>query len=59
MILTYQEALQSLTVPEIKRLVRLLPDVGTQGCKADVAARLAQVMQGGRLKTLWDSLDAT
>ena len=54
-----QEALTSLTVPDLKELTGYLPKANFSGHKEDFVERLAAALLGDTLKTLWARLDET
>jgi hypothetical protein len=58
-IRTVHEALNLLTVEELKPLVALLPTQERQTRKADLVELVAQHLSGAPLHALWDQLDAT
>lgn len=57
-IATLAEALNLLTVDELKKRVALLPTDERPTRKADLVALMAQHLDGERLRALWERLDA-
>lgn len=55
--LTLDEALNILTVDDLKRRVALLSSPEKPTRKADLVTLMAQHLEGGRLHTLWERLD--
>jgi len=55
---TIREALNSLSVPELKVLSSLLPDSRSYNRKADIIEEVQQYLVGERLRSVWASLDS-
>ena len=58
MSITLHEALQSLTVPELKDLICHVPQASTVGRKDELIERITSAMLGAGLKPIWSQLDA-
>ena len=58
MSITLQEALQSLTVPELKDLIGHVPQASAAGRKDELIERITSAMLGTGLKPIWSQLDA-
>ena len=58
MPITLKEALQVLTVADLKDLVSHVPSAQAVGRKDDLIAQIAQAMMGDAVKLMWSQLDA-
>ncbi len=56
---TIRLALEVLTIEKLKALLGLLPGETKATRKADLIAVIEQILQGEKLKALWEKLDAT
>lgn len=56
-IATVTEALNGLTVDDLKKLAALLPTNERPARKGELVALIAGYLEGGKLKTLWSKLD--
>ena len=58
MSLTLREALQNLTVPDLKDLMLHVPQAPTGTRKDELVEHIAHAMLGSQLKVIWSQLDA-
>ncbi|WP_455290026.1 hypothetical protein [Cupriavidus necator] len=58
-MISLAEALNNLTVDNLKSLMRWLPDASRIGKKSELVEEILRNLAGGRLRALWEGLDET